>query len=216
MRIRILIPLWKRPEVTEFCFEGVKRLQAESKHDIEVSCVLSEPEFIEMCDRFKFNWVFSENLPLGNKMNQGIKSTLKFKYDYLMVMNSDNVIKTELIDEVYTPFFESLNPYFGIDKVTYVNWKTKEAREVKYDFTVLGIGKMLHRTVIDKMKGELYPPLLNRCLDHTMMDRLMTAKVLPTIVQYYGQLAMDFKSETNIHPWEKFKHTGKIVEYASS
>jgi hypothetical protein len=213
VRIRILIPLWKRPEVTEFCFEGVKRLQAESKHEIEVSCVLSEPEFIEMCDRFKFNWVFSENLPLGNKMNQGIKSTLKFKYDYLMVMNSDNVIKTELIDEVYTPFFESLNPYFGIDKVTYVNWKTKEAKEIKYNMTVLGIGKMIHRSVVDKMRGDLYPPPLNRCLDNNMMDRLIAARVSPTFVQYEGMLAMDFKSEVNIWPWEQFANKGKTVCY---
>jgi hypothetical protein len=218
VRIRILIPLWKRPEVTEFCFEGVKRLQAESKHEIEVSCVLSEPEFIEMCDRFKFNWVFAENLPLGNKMNQGIKSTLKFKYDYLMVMNSDNVIKTELIDEVYEPFFESLNPYFGIDKVTYVNWKTKEAREFAYEFSVLGIGKCLRRDVVEKAfkaLNEVYRTELNKCLDDTMIDNMTKISVYPTFVKYKGQLAMDFKSEVNIWPWERFKNKGVKVDYVA-
>lgn len=214
MKIRILIPLWKRPEVTRFCFEGIKTLQRESKHEIGITCVLSEPEFIEMCGEFGFNWTFSENLPLGQKMNNGVKWTLKFKFDYLMIMNSDDVIRTELIDKYYDPFFESLNPYFGIDKVTYVNWSTKEAREFQYEFSVLGIGKCIRRDVVEK--GDLYDPKLNKGLDDHMMDRMIGLGFYPTFVKYDGQLAMDFKSEVNIWPWDKFKDRGKKVEYAAS
>lgn len=216
MRIRILIPLWKRPEVTRFCFEGVKRLQAKSKHEIEVSCVLSEPEFIEMCTEFGFNWSFALNLPLGDKLNSGIKSTLKYKYDYLMMMNSDDVIEAELIDSYYEPFFESSNPYFGVDTVTYVNWKTKEAREVHYDYSILGIGKMIRRDVVEsalKKLKQVYRPELNRCLDDTMIDNMIKIGVFPSFVKYEGMLAMDFKSETNIWPWDKFKNSGKKVCY---
>jgi hypothetical protein len=216
LKIRILIPLWKRPEVTRFCFEGVKRLQAESKHEIEVSCVLSEPEYIEMCTEFGFNWVFSLNLPLGDKMNTGIKSTLKYKYDYLMIMNSDDVIEAELIDRYYDPFFESLNPYFGIDKVTYVNWTTKEAREFQYNYTVLGIGKCIRKDVVElalKRLKEVYRAPLNKCLDDTMMDNMIKIGVYPSFVKYNGMLAMDFKSEVNIWPWEKFQNRGKKVCY---
>lgn len=216
MRIRILIPLWKRPEVTRFCFEGVKRLQRESKHEIMVSCVLSEPEFIPLCEEFGFNWTFALNLPLGDKINTGIKSTLKYKYDYLMMMNSDDVIEAELIDRYYEPFFERLDPYFGVDKVTYVNWSTKEAREFQYEFTVLGIGKCLRRDVVDlafKKLGEVYRKDLNKCLDDTMMDNLIKIGFYPKFVKYEGMLAMDFKSEVNIWPWEKFSNRGKTVCY---
>jgi hypothetical protein len=216
MRIRVLIPLWKRPEVTRFCFEGMKKLQKESQYEIDVSCVLSEPEYIAMCDEFGFNWVFSLNLPLGDKINTGIKSTLKYKYDYLMMMNSDNVVKAELIDKVYQPFFESLNPYFGVDKVTYVNWTTKEAREFQYEFSVLGIGKCLRRDVVElslKRLGEVYRKELNKCLDDTMIDNMIKIGVYPTFVKYEGQLAMDFKSEVNIWPWERFEKRGKKVCY---
>lgn len=216
MKIRILIPLWKRPVVTRFCFEGVKRLQAESKHEIDVSCVLSEPEYIELCAEFGFNWAFSLNLPLGDKMNTGIKSTLKYKYDYLMIMNSDDVIEAELLDRYYEPFFESRNPYFGIDTVTYVNWSTKEAREFKYDYTVLGIGKCIRKDVVEtvlKRLRQVYRPELNKCLDDTMMDNLIKIGVYPSFVKYEGQLAKDFKSDVNIWPWAKFKDRGKKVCY---
>lgn len=213
MRIRILIPLWKRPEVTKLCFDGVKTLQQKSKHDIDVSCVLSEPEFIPLCESYGFNWIFENNDPLGNKINTGIKSTLKFKYDYLMMMNSDDVVKAELIDQYYEQFIESLNPYFGIGKVTYVNFYTHEAKEITYNLTILGIAKMIHRSVVEKARGVLYRPELNKCLDNTMMDVMIGMGVSPTFVDYEGMLAMDFKSEVNIWPWEQFANKGKTVCY---
>jgi len=212
VRIRILIPLWKRPEVTRFCFEGVKRLQKESRHQIDVSCVLSEEEFIDTCSEFGFDWHFAPNNPLGQKMNIGIASTLKYDYDYLMIMNSDNVVESELIDRVYEPFFESLNPYFGIGKVTYVNFYTHEAKEVTYSLTILGIAKMIHRSVLKK-STKLYRPELNRCLDNTMMDVMIALGISPTFVDYEGMLAMDFKSEVNIWTWEQFANKGKTVCY---
>lgn len=210
MRIRILIPLWKRPEVTEFCFQGVKRLQRESKHEIKVSCVISEVGFIPMCEEYGFEWMMTENFPVGRKINKGIASTLKYEYDYLMVMNSDNEIETELIDKYYDPFFESLNPFFGISKVTYVKWGTAEAVDFEYNYTVLGIGKCIRRDVI---KGDLYRNDLNKCLDDTMMDTLISRKIFPTFVKYDGQLAKDFKSEVNIWPWERFKDRGTKTCY---
>ena len=213
MRIRVLIPLWKRPEVTKLCFDGLERLIKESKHEIKVSCVLSEPEYIPLCAERGFNWVFELNMPVGNKINTGIKSTLKYKYDYLMMMNSDDVIKAELIDKYYEPFFEKMNPYFGIDKVTYVNFYTHEAREFQYEYSVLGIGKCIRRDIVEQFKGELYKADRNKGLDDSMMDRMIHAGVFPSFVKYEGQLAMDFKSEVNIWPWEHFKNQGKEVCY---
>lgn len=213
MKIRVLIPLWKRPEVTKFCFDELEKLIAQSEHEIEVSCVLSEPEYIPICQERGFNWTFELNQPVGKKINTGIKSTLKYKYDYLMIMNSDDVIKVDLIDKYYKPFFESLNPFFGIDKVTYVNFYTNEAREFKYEYSVLGIGKCIHKNVVTSMNGELYRSDRNNGLDDSMMDNLIRTGVFPTFVKYEGQLAMDFKSDVNIWPWEHFKDKGTAVCY---
>lgn len=216
MNIQIVIPLWKRPEVTKFCFDGLKKLIAESKHDFRVLCVISESEYIKVCDEYGFNWIYADNNPLGEKINKGIKRALEFKgWDYLMMMNSDDVIKAKLVDEVYQPFFESKEKFFGISSVTYVNFYTKEARQFDYEYSVLGIGKCIRRDVVDMMKGNLYRPELNKCLDDTMMDNLMRQKVYPRMVRYEGMLAMDFKSDVNIWPWEKFKDRGKVVEYVA-
>jgi len=213
LKIQIVIPLWKRPEVTKFCFGELQKMIAESKHEYNVLAVISEPEYINVCESFGFHWVAADNNPLGAKINKGIRHALQFKWDYLMMMNSDDVIKTELIDRYYEPFFEKREPFFGISTVTYVNFYTNEAVEYDYEYSVLGIGKCIRRDVVERMNGELYRPELNKCLDDTMMDRLLSIKVYPRMVRYKGMLAMDFKSETNIWPWEKFRDKGRKVCY---
>ena len=216
MKLQVVIPLWKRPEVTRFCFDELIKLIAESKHQIRVLCVISESEYIPVCDSYGFNWIYAENNPLGAKINRGLKRTLEFKgWDYLMMMNSDDVIKAKLIDEYYQPFFDRHEKFFGISRVTYVNFRTKEARDFDYEYSVLGIGKCIRRDVVEAIGGDLYEPRLNKYLDDTMMSILIKKKVFPCIVRYEGMLAMDFKSETNIWPWEKFKDKGKVVEYVA-
>jgi len=215
LKIKIVIPLWKRPEVTKFCFDELKKLIAESKHELRVLCVISESEYIQFCDDYGFNWIYADNNPLGDKINKGIKRALEFKdWEYLMMMNSDSVIKTKLIDEIYQPFFESKEKFFGVSRVTFVNFHTKEAREFDYDYSVLGVGKCIRRDVVEQLGGSLYRKELNKCLDDTMMDNLAHIKVYPRMVRYEGMLAMDFKSEVNIWPWDKFKDKGKPVCYS--
>lgn len=214
MKIQVVIPLWKRPEVTKFCFDELKKLIAETKHELRVLCVISESEYIKVCDSYGFNWIYADNNPLGAKINKGLKRALEFKdWEYLMMMNSDDVIKAELIDKYYQPFFDSKEKFFGISSVTYVNFYTNEARQFDYEYSVLGIGKCIRRDVVEELNGALYRPELNKCLDDTMMDNLMRIKVYPRMVRYEGMLAMDFKSEVNIWPWEKFKDKGKAVCY---
>jgi hypothetical protein len=182
------------------------------KHQIDVLCVISENEYKRVCTDYGFDWVMTENTPVGRKINYGFSQSLKYDYDYLMVMNSDSVIDSKLLDEVYEPFFESLNPFFGINRITYVNFLTKQARDFTYEFSVLGVGKCIHRSVVEKLPKPY--PERNRGLDDGMMDTLIHAGYWPTIVPYEGQLAWDFKSEVNIHPWREFENRGKEVCYS--
>jgi len=210
LKIQIIIPLWKRPEVTRFCFDKLKELIAAIEHEVNVLCVISEPEYAEVCESYGFNCVAYKNDPLGEKINFGIKHALEhYQFDYLMMMNSDSVIKPELF-KVYEPYFKKGELFFGVNKVTFVNFYTDEAQDYVYEFSIIGPGKMIHRNVVEEMRGNIYKPL-NKCLDDTLMDNVLKiAKVGGKIIKYEGQLVYDIKSEVNIHPWEKFN--GKKVE----
>jgi hypothetical protein len=214
LKIQIVIPIWKRPEVTRFCFEGLLKMKEETKHEIKVLCVISELYYKEICEDYGFEWIFCDNKPLGRKNNIGIKHSLGNDWDYLMMMNSDDIIKAELLDKWYQPLFDKQVDFFGISKVTYVKFGTWEARLVEYGHAILGIGKCIRREVVERLKGELYPSDLNRLLDDNMLTKMMKHKVGHTIVRYEGQLAMDFKSETNIWPWDHFAKKGIEVCYS--
>lgn len=207
MKIQVVIPIWKRPEVTKICFDYLKELINTVEHEISVLCVISEPKYMDLCRLYGFEFAPYSNENLGDKINFGINYSLKNKYDYLMMMNSDSVVKPELFD-VYKPYLENGEKFFGVNKVTFVNFYTDEAQDYIYEFSIIGPGKMVHRSVVEQMKGKLYKSL-NKCLDDTMMDNLRPFAA-GKIVEYKGQLVYDIKSDVNIHPWEKFK--GRKVE----
>lgn len=211
MRIRVLIPLWRRPEVTRFCIGELKKIK--TSHEIAVTCVISEEEYKEFCTAEGLDWTWAENDPLGKKINQGVRRALEHEFDYLMVMNSDNVFSSKLLD-VYQPFFDKLNPYFGIARITFVNFYSFQAIDFSYEYSVLGACKCIRRDIVEKVMPSLYPDEKNRGLDDGMMDNLIhNHRVFPTIVRYEGQLVWDYKSEVNIWPWEFFEGKGSHVEY---
>ena len=108
-----------------------------------------------------------------------------------MMMNSDDIIKAELLDKWYQPLFDKKTDFFGISKVTYVKFGTWEARLVEYGHAILGIGKCLRREVVERMKGELYPAELNRLLDDNMLTKMMRAGVGHALHAGLDALAFD-------------------------
>jgi hypothetical protein len=193
----------------------LKKLITESKHDINVLCVISEQEYIPVCAEFGFHWVFALNDPLGEKINAGILKALTFEFDYLMMMNSDSVIRVDLIDRWYDEFFNKKEEFFGVNKVTYLDSETGDARDYVYDFSILGVAKCIRRDVVErafKERGILYQPQRNKGLDDSVYDTLMKIGVYPKRVNYQGQLVYDIKSEVNIWPWKHFENKGKKVD----
>jgi hypothetical protein len=146
MVIKALIPLWKRPEITRICFEGIKRLQ--KTIEIDPVCIYSEQESKELCAEFGFESYYFENDPLGRKMNFGLDRALDSKWDYLITIGSDDLL-SEALFEIYKPFMDSLKMAFGVGCIYFYDIKTgKQARQ--NGMQVYGCGRMIHREVLDK------------------------------------------------------------------
>lgn len=215
MKIKIVIPVWRRPEITKFCFGKLKELIREvEEHELSVLCVISEDSYKEICEEFGFEYLMYPNDPLGKKLNAGCLYALSSEPDYIMTMNSDSVVKKELFD-YYRPYFERRDKYFGVDRVTFVDSVSNEARDYTYEFTILGVAKCMRSDVVEecfRILGYLYLPDQNRGLDNKMMDNLIHIKAWPQMVKYPGQLVFDVKSEVNIWPFEHFQNKGTKVE----
>lgn len=146
MYIKALILLWKRPEVTRICFQGIKRLQ--KKIEIDPVCIYSEDQSKELCQEFGFESYHFENLPLGRKMNFGLDRALESKWDYLMTIGSDDILSEELFD-IYSPLIEKRTMAFGVGCIYFYDTKTgKQARQS--GMQVYGAGRMIQREVLDK------------------------------------------------------------------
>ena len=89
-KILILVPIWKRENITRICLDNLKELQKD--FNIEVLCVVSEQWAKEMAFKYSFKYVEASNECLGTKMNIGVEESLKYDYDYFMNLGSDDII----------------------------------------------------------------------------------------------------------------------------
>jgi hypothetical protein len=214
MKIQIVIPLYRRHDVTRVCFDYLQSLiTLVPQHEFSVLCVSDEIEYYELCRSYGFEHIAYKNDPLGEKINFAIKWALeRNEWDYLMTMNSDSVINPKLFFDYYDELF-GVGEFFGVSRVTYVNFYTDEAVDFEYHFSILGVARCMSRDLVKRFDeiGGMYESSRNKGLDDSVLFNSRKLNVKPTFVQYEGQLVYDLKSDVNIHPWEKFADKGLKV-----
>lgn len=198
MRIHILTALWKRPEITRICFEGIKRL------GLPATAAISEESYIEMCEEYGIDWVMTPNRPLGDKWNVGMKQALKKKWDYVMILGSDDIVSDSLLN-VYKPY---LGRYymFGVDSLYFYH----KGEIIFFDYHLkmsVGAGRMLHRSLVEDCMPLWYS--IDRSLDGACLRRIRSKGYDEKVVSLGDAVIMDIKSETNLNEMKQFK--GKVV-----
>ena len=151
MKIALLIAVWQRLEITELVYKSLKDLPSNVKPFI----VLSENEHIELAKKYKLNYWYFPNLPLGKKLNYGLTNLYKEDWNYFMQIGSDDIIDMSLF-EVYKPFLESNVDIIGLDKSYIYDTKTKKTIYYNGQGTaMIGAGRMISRKVVSSFIGEV-------------------------------------------------------------
>lgn len=145
-KILILIPVWKRPEITEICFSGLNRLRSH-RDNIDVLVVLSEGSYESRCKNHNIDYTFFENQPLGAKKNHGLKIALKRNWDYLIELNSDDVIKNELLD-IYDTLSDD---YLALRNFCFMDSNTLSLKQIESK-TSYGIARRYSRKAVEACK----------------------------------------------------------------
>ena len=145
-KILILIPIWKRPDITEICFSGLDRLRSH-RDNVEVLTVISEEGYRSRCNNHKIDYTFFENQPLGRKKNHGLKIALERDWDYLIELNSDDVIKNELLD-IYDTLTDD---YLALRNFCFLDSKTLSLKQVESK-TAYGIARRYSRKAVESCK----------------------------------------------------------------
>ncbi len=123
---------------------GINRLK--KRFPLETMAVISEESHIALCNKYGINWTFYKNDPLGEKKNHGLNEAMKLKWDYLIEIGSDDLVKNELIEK-YLPLMGKYE-MFGTKDSVIINSETGQCNRLKSD-TPYGLGRCISRKVFE-------------------------------------------------------------------
>jgi hypothetical protein len=205
MRILIYTAIWKRPEITEICFLGIKRLQRAPGFHVEPFAVISEESMIPLCEKYGVEWCMTANHPLGAKKNYGLSQLRDKDFDFMMEIGSDDIVLDQLLEQ-YKKFFVKYD-FFGINDAAYIDAETLECARLQSE-AVYGAGRVISKNALEQMNFDLWDNR-NRGMDKASLTRLYNIGVkywqIPAI-DY--PLVVDIKSPVNIWPFDVYRSKG--------
>lgn len=200
MKYKAFVTLYRRPEVTRICFEGLKRLQ--QSYDIDVFCVGDEMQ--DMVEEYGFQFCHQPNRPLGRKCNKGLQEAMKDPFDYLLIVNTDDIISDSLF-EIYKDYHDHYmvgvkGCYF------YHDGKMKYFDGYKHLNLSMGPGRIIHRSVIEKCKGVLWGDTQMKGLNQSCLRHIRYKGFDETIIDVKDKAyIIDIKTDVNIHRYDQFE-----------
>lgn len=199
MKTAIIVPVWKRPEITRVCFENL------AKTGLQVFTAVSEKWALEMSNRYGFKPTTIDNDYLGRKKNALIKKALTYEWDQLMESGSDNLFDLETLDE----YLSIEADHYGVDCNYFYHPETGRAKYFKIggEKRIWGAGRVISRKAVEASvplwddKGTIY---LDAQANTALRNKGYDFSVVST------PLFVDIKSEENLHSYDRFE--GKPVK----
>jgi hypothetical protein len=132
-----------------------------------------------------------------------------YDYEYIMNFGSDDLLHSDAID-LYLPYLTMKVPLFGLKSLWFYEFDKLPFFFSYYNQDhIVGAGRMIHRTVIDKVKqrfGCMYEPDIKRGMDTMSAARMKECGFVQTLVES-GRLPLlvDIKSTININSFDSVK-----------
>lgn len=207
MKLLIYTAVWKRPEITEICFMGIKRLQKVSGFDIGAFAVISEPEMIPLCEKYGVEWCMHKNHPLGEKKNYGIKQALRKDFEYLIEIGSDDLLKDEILQA-----YKWDAPVLGLMDFALIDVNKGYCKRVASNIPKFGAGRAIQRFVLESMK--LWDDKKINGLDNNSSRNLAVNGFMQRGVRCAEPVAVALKSEVSLWSYRSMPGAKYPIEKA--
>jgi hypothetical protein len=149
-----------------------------------------------------------KNLPLGKKWNAGLREALKYDWDYLLTLGSDDLLSNELLRN-YTWQDEAA----GLNKCGMLDTLTGETAIFDNSYAI-GCGRVIRRDVIERM-GDMVTVKYREC--HVGPFGVITPGKQITISRYFldriGQAEIISEEKTTPKLWGDDLNQG--LDYSS-
>lgn len=216
INILTFTPVWQRPEVFKICLKGIRRLMNYDKKrfNIRPFFMVSESWAAEMLLKQKFDFIYVQNDPLGNKKNEGIRYALdNFNFDYILEIGSDDLIADEWL-EIAAEHLENKVPQLHLSNVYFIDIRTAETAYWQTE-KVLGAGRFISRKSIETVvnRAELWEPTGRRGMDTYSWRQLQRFGIGNMIIDTNDRcLTLDIKSDININQMAAFSPSPRTLD----
>lgn len=156
IKIAIITPVWQRRSVTKIMLKGLNRLIKYRTDSFEVKPFFAVSEYYDekLIQQSGFEYIYAENNPLGAKKNKLLNHVVRtYDFDYVMELNSDNVVSNEILD-IYEPLMLEKVPLFCPDNVAFVDVNTGKTASWHTDF-ITGAARCMSRKAVEACSSKL-------------------------------------------------------------
>ena len=210
MKILIMTPFWKRPEIVREYVRSLERLF--NYADIQLLAVVSPEDpylgdILEALDSVGAWVVLCGNDPFGKKKNYGLRTLNILEWDYLMELNSDSILNPAIFD-LYRPYMEKEIPFFGLKDLYVTDYATKESLFIK-DYNsgmTYGAGRMMHRSIV---QDKMWTDELQCGMDDNCRGKLEKRGIKDVPVPSDVPMLVDLKTNTTLSHFIMLKNLGR-------
>jgi len=217
MKVLLLIPVFKRPEVLMAVLKRFKFPEQSLKIKLIFCFIISEDDMYHdknkdtitrfLVDKNQQGFIVTtQNKPVTNKQNKGVSASLVYDWDYLMNFGSDNIFSDDYWRNVWIPMREE-KEIIMMRRVCYVSPAKQEAVEGVY--SMIGAGRLIRRDIVEEthhLQGGLYRSGMNSGMDTCSYHNILRS--FPNVETFLidKSLCCDVKTTTNINLYDDIKN----------
>lgn len=202
LKILAIIPVWGRQRITRLQIDNLARVSKELSEYLQITPLYAISEYWaeDLCLAQGLDYFMHKNQPLGNKLNNALKSVIDEKFDFLMTCGSDNFIEPDFLKE-YLPYFKQYDA-FGVNVVNAIEESTGKQKEMQITYP-FGAFRCIAWDLVQMMEGNLWPENEKRGLDFYSMQKLKAETGQEIQIVYTENRVWDVKSGENINTFAK-------------
>ena len=181
----ILIPVWKRHEILQYCMNKLKKMNLQKN----IIYIVSNREDLNIVKKNGFNFYLSVNNPLGLKFNNMIKLVKNLNCNYFMILGSDDLLEEDYINKS----LQLIDNYDVVGTDTQIIHIKKDIYKRSYNGhynRTFGSGRIYTKEMAEKLNYDFFDENINHSLDRSItirMDRnnLKMGIVDSSIISYF-------------------------------
>lgn len=190
--LAVIVPYYKRKELTTLCFKNLERQS--NKYGFDVFVCGDDKSIVPS----SFKYFEFKNNPLGKKNNYLLSKTIS--YDGVVIVGSDDFLSDSIFD-VYQTLDLTKDVYYGFDNChIYSVWDNILGTDFSYTRSghTIGVGRLWTKPTLEKMNYNIWTDSKNNGLDTDSKNNMAKKGIKEVSLPYNGHFILDVKQDCNI------------------